>query len=187
VEKIWRKSAIPDTKKSVGNEFVSAQLGRVGQKYRLLAVGLTCRRHVSDFPSQDNLPICFEDFSGEFSDGTLGSILPRRVRFGLLDATISILAFLFESAQGLFLGAIHYHFWGVRHRVGTTAIANCEHHSLISLDALCTNGNRSYHLGVAHPFLMLKASFYFAIKITLQALRFQPNRWHQSIQRENLH
>jgi hypothetical protein len=29
--------------------------------------------------------------------------------------------------------------------------------------------------------------FYFAIKITLQALRFQPNRWHQSIQRENLH
>ncbi len=48
----------------------------------------------------------------QFSDGTLRSILPRRVRFGLLDATISILAFLFESAQGLFLGAIHYHFGG---------------------------------------------------------------------------
>ena len=47
----------------------------------------------------------------QFSDGTLGSILPRRVRFSLLDATISILAFLFESSQGLFLGAIHYHFW----------------------------------------------------------------------------
>jgi hypothetical protein len=30
----------------------------------------------------------------------------------LLDATISILAFLFEPAQGLFLGAIHYQFWG---------------------------------------------------------------------------
>jgi hypothetical protein len=42
----------------------------------------------------------------------LGSILPWRVRFGLLDATISILAFLFEPAQGLFLGAIHYQFWG---------------------------------------------------------------------------
>ena len=42
----------------------------------------------------------------QFSDGTLGSILPRRVRFSLLDATISILAFLFESAQGLLLGAL---------------------------------------------------------------------------------
>jgi hypothetical protein len=52
IEKIWRKSAIPDTKKSVGNEFVSARLGRVGQKCRLLAVGPTCRRHVGDFPSQ---------------------------------------------------------------------------------------------------------------------------------------
>ncbi len=39
----------------------------------------------------------------QFPDGTLGSILPRRVRFGLLDATISILAFLLEPAQGLFL------------------------------------------------------------------------------------
>jgi hypothetical protein len=48
----------------------------------------------------------------QFSDGTLSSILPRRVGFGLLDATISIVAFLFESAQGLFLGAIHYHFRG---------------------------------------------------------------------------
>jgi hypothetical protein len=48
----------------------------------------------------------------QFSDGSLGSILPWRVRFGLLDATISILAFLFEPAQGLFLGAIHYDFWG---------------------------------------------------------------------------
>jgi hypothetical protein len=34
---------------------------------------------------------------------------------------------------------------------------------------------------------MLKAFFDFAITITLQALRFQPNRWHQSIQRKNLH
>jgi hypothetical protein len=31
-----------------------------------------------------------------------------------------------------------------------------------------------------------KHFFDFAIKITLQALRFQPNGWHQSIQRENL-
>jgi len=42
----------PDTKKSVGNKFVSARLGRVGQKCRLLAVVPTCRRHVGDFPSQ---------------------------------------------------------------------------------------------------------------------------------------
>ena len=42
----------PQHKKSVGNEFVSARLGRVGQKCRLLAVGPTCRRHVGDFPSQ---------------------------------------------------------------------------------------------------------------------------------------
>jgi hypothetical protein len=42
----------PRHKKSVGNEFVSARLGRVGQKCRLLAVGPTCRRHVGDFPSQ---------------------------------------------------------------------------------------------------------------------------------------
>jgi hypothetical protein len=34
---------------------------------------------------------------------------------------------------------------------------------------------------------LLKHVFDFAIKITLQALRFQPNRWHQSIQRKNLH
>ena len=47
----------------------------------------------------------------QFTDGTLGSILPRRVRFGLLDATISILAILFEPAQSLLLGAIHYHLW----------------------------------------------------------------------------
>jgi hypothetical protein len=44
-----------------------------------------------------------------------------------------------------------------------------------------------FRSGVAHPFLMLKAFFDFAIKITLQALRFQPNRRHQSIQRKNLH
>ena len=44
----------PRHKKSVGNEFVSARLGRVGQKCRLLAVGPTCRRHVGDFPSQAN-------------------------------------------------------------------------------------------------------------------------------------
>jgi hypothetical protein len=58
-------------------------------------------------PARTNLPA-----SGlfQFSDGTLSSILPWRVKFGLLGATISILAFLFESAQGLFLGAIHYHF-----------------------------------------------------------------------------
>ena len=42
----------PRHKKSVGNKFVSARLGRVGQKCRLLAVGPTCRRHVGDFPSQ---------------------------------------------------------------------------------------------------------------------------------------
>jgi len=53
LEKIWRKSANPDTKKSVGDKFVSARLGRVGQKCRLLAVGPTCRRHVGDFPSQE--------------------------------------------------------------------------------------------------------------------------------------
>jgi hypothetical protein len=56
LEKIWRKSANPDTKKSVGNEFVSARLGRVGQKCRLLAVGPTCRQHVGDFPSQVGRP-----------------------------------------------------------------------------------------------------------------------------------
>jgi len=33
---------------------------------------------------------------------------------------------------------------------------------------------------------MLKDFFDLAIKITLQALRFQPIRWHQSIQRKNL-
>ena len=48
LEKIWRKSANPNTHKSVRNEFVSARLGRVGQKCRLLAVGPTCRRHVAD-------------------------------------------------------------------------------------------------------------------------------------------
>jgi len=53
LEKIWRKSSNPDTNKSVGNEFVSARLGRVGQKCRLLAVGPTCCRHVGNFPSQD--------------------------------------------------------------------------------------------------------------------------------------
>jgi hypothetical protein len=53
LEKIRRKSAIPDTQKSVGNEFVSARLGPVGQMCRLLAVGPTCRRHVGNFPSQD--------------------------------------------------------------------------------------------------------------------------------------
>ena len=42
----------PRHKKSVGNEFVSARLGRVGQKCRLLAVGRTCRRHVGDFPTK---------------------------------------------------------------------------------------------------------------------------------------
>jgi hypothetical protein len=63
IEKIWRKSAIPDTKKSVGNEFVSARLGRVGQKYRLLAVGPTCRRHVGDFPSQGFKPLLGESVS----------------------------------------------------------------------------------------------------------------------------
>ena len=52
LEKIWRKSAIPDTKKCVGNKFVSARRGPVGQMCRLLAVGPTCRRHVGDFPSQ---------------------------------------------------------------------------------------------------------------------------------------
>jgi hypothetical protein len=52
LEKIWRKSAIPDTQKSVGNEFVSARRGPVGQMCRLLAVGPSCRRHVGDFPSQ---------------------------------------------------------------------------------------------------------------------------------------
>jgi hypothetical protein len=52
LEKIRRKSAIPDTQKSVGNEFVSARLGPVGQMCRLLAVGPTCRRHVGNFPSQ---------------------------------------------------------------------------------------------------------------------------------------
>ena len=40
----------PRHKKSVGNEIVSARLGQVGQKCRLLAVGPTCRRHVGDFP-----------------------------------------------------------------------------------------------------------------------------------------
>ena len=48
----------------------------------------------------------------QFSDGTLSSILQRRVRFSLLNVTISILAFLLEPTQGLFLGAIHNHFWG---------------------------------------------------------------------------
>ena len=44
-----------------------------------------------------------------------------------------------------------------------------------------------YRLGMARPFLMLKALFFdFAIKVTLQALAFQPNRRHQSIQREKL-
>jgi hypothetical protein len=43
-----------------------------------------------------------------------------------------------------------------------------------------------YRLGVARPFFML-IIFDFAMKITLQALAFQPNRRHQSIQRENLH
>jgi hypothetical protein len=52
LEKIWRKSAIPDTKKSFGNEFVSARRGPVGQMCRLLAVGPTCRQHVGNFPSQ---------------------------------------------------------------------------------------------------------------------------------------
>jgi len=52
LEKIWRKSAIPDTKKCVGNDFVSARRGPVGQMCRLLAVGPTYRRHVGDFPSQ---------------------------------------------------------------------------------------------------------------------------------------
>ena len=52
LEKIWRKSAIPDTKKCVGNEFVSARRGPVGPMCRFLAVGPTCRRHVGDFPSQ---------------------------------------------------------------------------------------------------------------------------------------
>jgi hypothetical protein len=47
-----KKVGNPRHKKSVGNEFVSARLGRVGQKCRLLAVGPTCRRHVGDFPSQ---------------------------------------------------------------------------------------------------------------------------------------
>ncbi len=42
----------PRHKKSVGNEFVSALWGPVGQKCRLLAVGLTCCRHVGDIPSQ---------------------------------------------------------------------------------------------------------------------------------------
>jgi len=42
-----------------------------------------------------------------------------------------------------------------------------------------------YRLGVAHPFLMLKAFLFdFAIKITPQALAFWPNRRHQSIQRK---
>jgi hypothetical protein len=36
-------------------------------------------------------------------------------------------------------------------------------------------------------FLCLKHFFDFAIKIILQALRFQPNRRHQSIQRKNIH
>ncbi len=48
----------------------------------------------------------------QFLYGTLGSIFPQRVRFGLLDATISILAFLLEPTQGLFLGATNYHFRG---------------------------------------------------------------------------
>ncbi len=47
------KVSKPRHRKSVGNEFVSARLGRVGQKCRLLAVGPTCRRHVGDFASQD--------------------------------------------------------------------------------------------------------------------------------------
>ena len=42
----------PRHKKSVGNEFVSARWGPVGQMCRLLAVGPTYRRHVGDFPSQ---------------------------------------------------------------------------------------------------------------------------------------
>ena len=42
----------PRLKKSVGNEFVSARWGPVGQMCQLLAVGPTCRRHVGDFPSQ---------------------------------------------------------------------------------------------------------------------------------------
>jgi len=46
----------------------------------------------------------------QFSDGTLGGVLPWRVRLSLLDSTISILALLFESAQ--VFGAIHYNFWG---------------------------------------------------------------------------
>ena len=52
LEKIWRKLAIPDTKKSVENKFVSARRGPVAQICQLLAVGLTCRRHDGDFPSQ---------------------------------------------------------------------------------------------------------------------------------------
>jgi hypothetical protein len=38
--------------------------------------------------------------------------LPWGVRLGLFDATISILAFLFKPALGLFLGSIHDHLGG---------------------------------------------------------------------------
>ena len=52
VEKIWRKLAIPDTKKCVGNKFVSARRGPVSQMCRLLAIGPTCRRHVGNIATQ---------------------------------------------------------------------------------------------------------------------------------------
>jgi hypothetical protein len=41
--------------------------------------------------------------------GTFSIILPWGVRLGLFDATISILAFLFKPALGLFFGSIHDH------------------------------------------------------------------------------
>jgi hypothetical protein len=51
-----------------------------------------------------------------------------------------------------------------------------------------TRKRGGYRLGVARPFLMLKALFLtLPWKKNLQALAFQPNRRHQSIWRENLH
>jgi hypothetical protein len=53
----FRKSAIPDTKKCVGNEFVSAILGPVGQiMCRLLAVGRLSQPSVKKFV---NWNLCF--------------------------------------------------------------------------------------------------------------------------------
>jgi len=81
----------------------------------------------------------------------------------------------------LFLRAIHPCYEGLLNQFASKQ----KDLSTASIDLILSDAK--YRLGVACSLLMLKAFFDFAIKITLQALAFQPNRRHHSMQREKLH